>query len=81
MENRAEYPITARIRDTNHLSFSQSIKAVINSQHAVTLDDAHPDGGADSGVHPGAGGADVHNGHVDVALVPKGGSFIKNTKG
>lgn len=64
----------------NHLSFSQAIKAVINGQHVVTLDDAHPDGRADRGVHPGAGGTDVHNGHVDVALVQKGGSFVKKPK-
>lgn len=65
----------------NHLSFSQAIEAVINGQHAVTLDDAYPDGGADSSIHPGAGSANVHDGHVNVALVQRGGSFIKKNKG
>lgn len=60
----------------NHLSLSQAVEAVVNSQHAVTLDDAHPDGGADSCVHPSAGGADVYDGHADVALVKRLGSVI-----
>lgn len=63
----------------NHLSLSQAVEAVVNSQHVVTLDDAHPDGGADSSVHPSAGGADVHDGHVDVALVQRFGS-VSNIK-
>lgn len=57
--------------ELNHLSLSQAVEAVLNGQHVVTLDDAHPDGGADSSVHPSAGGADVHDGHVDVALVQR----------
>lgn len=60
----------------NHLSLGQAIEAVVNRQHVVTLDDAHPDGGADGSVHPSAGGADVHDGHVDVALVQRLGSVI-----
>lgn len=60
----------------SHLSLSQAIEAVVNRQHVVTLDDAHPDGSADSSVHPSAGGADVHDGHVDVALVQRLGSVI-----
>lgn len=68
------------IWDMNHLSFSQAIEAVINGQHAVTLDDANPDGSADSGVHPSAGSANVHDGHVDVALVQRGGSFIQKNE-
>lgn len=62
-----------------HLSLSQAVEAVVNGQHVVTLDDAHPDGGADSSVHPSAGGADVHDGHIDVALVQRLGS-VSNIK-
>lgn len=60
----------------NHLSLSQAVKAIVNGQHVVTLDDAHPDGGTDSSVHPSAGGTDVHDGHVDVALVQRLGSVM-----
>lgn len=48
----------------------------MNSEHVVTLDDAHPDSGTDSSVHAGARGADVQDGNVDVALVQRGGLFI-----
>lgn len=60
----------------SHLSLSQAVEAVVDGQHVVTLDDAYPDGGADGGIHPSAGGADVHDGHVDVALVQGLGSVI-----
>lgn len=60
----------------NHLPLSQAVEAVVNGQHVVTLDDAHPHGGSDGSVHPSAGGADVHDGHVDVALVRRLGSAI-----
>lgn len=60
----------------NHLSFSQAVETVMNSEHVVALDDAHPDSGTDSGIHAGARGADVQDGNVDVALVQSGGLFI-----
>lgn len=72
--------MSGRLRGgVNHLSLSQAVEAVVNGQHAVTLDDAHPDGGADGGVHPSAGGADVHDGHVDVALVQRVASIIRES--
>ena len=51
------------------LSVSEALEAVVHGQHVVALDDAHPDGGADGRVHTSAGGPDVKDGHVDVALV------------
>ena len=48
---------------------SEALEAVVHGQHVVALDDAHPGGGADGGVHTGAGGPHVKDGHVDVALV------------
>ena len=52
-----------------YLSLSQAIKAVMDGQHGVTLDDAHPDCCTDSSIHTSAGSTDVHDGNVDVALV------------
>lgn len=52
-----------------YLSLSQAIKAVMDGQHVVTLDDAHPDCCTDGSIHTSAGSTDVHDGYVDVALV------------
>lgn len=60
-----------------YLSFGQTIKAVMDSQHGVTLDDAHPDCRTDGSVHTSAGSTDVHDCHIDVALV----STSKTVKG
>lgn len=60
----------------SYLSLSQTIKAVMDSEHGVTLDDAHPDCCTDGGVHTSTGSTDVHDGHIDVALI----SQIKTEK-
>lgn len=52
----------------SYLSVSQAVKAVVNSQHVVALDDAHPDSCTDGCIHPGTGRADIQDGHIDVAL-------------
>lgn len=57
--------------NATHLSLRQPIKSVVDRQHVVTLDDAHPHSRADSSVHTSTGSTDVHDGHVDVALVGK----------
>ena len=51
-----------------YLSVSQTIKAVVDGQHAVTLDDAYPDCCTHRRVHSSTGSSNVHYGHVDVAL-------------
>ena len=43
----------------------------MDGQHVVTLDDAHPDRCTDGSIHTSAGSTDVHDGHIDVALVSK----------
>lgn len=58
-----------------YLSLSQTVKAVVDSQHGVTLDNAHPDCSTDGSIHPSTGSTDVHDGHVDVALVSKRGIY------
>lgn len=78
-QTRVEEIVTGWVWNMKHLSLSQAVEAIVNGQHVVTLDDANPDGGADSSVHPSAGGADVHDGHVDVALVQRLGS-VSNIK-
>lgn len=55
--------------NVTYLSLCQTIKAIMDSQHGVTLDDAHPDRSTDGSIHTSAGSTDVHDGHVDVALV------------
>lgn len=57
-----------------YLSVSQTIESVMHSQHGVALDDSHPDSWADRSVHPSARSADVHDGHIDVALVSERGT-------
>lgn len=54
-----------------HLSMSQTVEAVVDCQHVVTLDESHPHGRADGGVHTSTGGADIHDGYIDVALVAR----------
>lgn len=54
-----------------HLSVSQTVEAVVDRQHVVTLDESHPHGRADGSVHTSTGGADVHDGYIDVALVAR----------
>lgn len=54
-----------------HLSMSQTVEAVMDRQHVVTLDESHPHGRADGSVHTSTGGANVHDGHIDVALVAR----------
>lgn len=60
-----------REENATHLSLRQPIKAVVDRQHVVTLDDAHPHSRADGGVHASTGSTDVHYGYIDVALVGK----------
>lgn len=54
-----------------YLSLSETIKAIMDSQHVVTLNDAHPDCSTNGSVHTSTGSTDVHDGHIDVALVSK----------
>lgn len=54
-----------------YLTLSQTVKAVMDSQHGVTLDNAHPDCSADGSIHTSTGSTDVHDGHIDVALINK----------
>lgn len=54
-----------------YLTLSQTIKAIMDSQHGVTLDNAHPDCSADGSIHTSTGSTDVHDGHIDVALMNK----------
>lgn len=51
-----------------YLSLSQTVKAVMNTQHGMTLDEAHPNCCTDSSVHTSTGSSDVHNSHIDVTL-------------
>lgn len=60
-----------REENATHLPLRQPIKAVMDRQHIVTLDDAHSHSRADGGVHTSTGSTDVHDGYVDVALVGK----------
>lgn len=57
----------------SYLSLSQTVKAVMDSQHGVTLDDAHPDCCTDRSVHTSTGSSDVHDGHIDVTLALREG--------
>lgn len=54
-----------------YLTLSQTVKAIMDSQHGVTLDNAHPDCSADGSIHTSTGSTDVHDGHIDVALINK----------
>lgn len=52
-----------------YLTLSQTVKAIMDSQHGVTLDNAHPDCRSDGSIHASTGSANVHDGHIDVALI------------
>lgn len=52
-----------------HLSMCQPVKAVMDCQHIVTLDVSHPHSGSNGSIHTSTGGANVHDGYIDVALV------------
>lgn len=52
-----------------HLSMCKPIKAVMDRQHIVTLDESHPHSGSNGSIHTSTGGANVHDGYINVALV------------
>lgn len=62
-----------------HLSFGEPLKPIADSEHLVTLRDAHPDRRSDRGVHTGRRGADVQDRHIEVALTMRGKTFKVNT--
>lgn len=51
-----------------YLSMGEAVKAVVDGQHVVTLDDAHPDSCTHGCIHPSTGSADIYDGHIDVTL-------------
>lgn len=57
----------------SYLSLSQTVKAVMNSQHGMTLDDAHPDCCTDRSVHTSTGSSNIHDSHIDITLAVREG--------
>lgn len=58
-----------------HLSFVESLKAVTDGKHLVSLRDSHPDGRTDGSVHARRRSAHVQHRYIKVALWAQ-----KNTK-
>lgn len=56
-----------------YLSLSQTVKAIMNTQHGVTLDEAHPNCCTDSSIHTSTGSSNVHDSHIDVTLAERDG--------
>lgn len=56
----------------DYLSLVESLEAIVDSEHLVSLRDAHPDGRADSSVHARCGGSHIQHSNVEVTLQGKG---------
>lgn len=80
LRNRSRKKILARVtlvlwfkritdyQKNYYLSLSQTVETFMDCQHGVTLDDAQSHRCTHGSVHTSTGGADIHNGHIDVTL-------------